>query len=212
MAKTFNLHSKKVVDTDKKESKTKRTTNTERNDKKTKTTEKVVKRGRPSKVDNEKKVATKTKANKKSTAKFALKVDRKNIQSKTKETKIVKEVKHKTDVKAETKAKVTKSIAVTNTSTTRRWHNLETNKPQEFRPLEFNTNNKISVFGYKVPHGIITNAPYYIDKYRKENNVIEWQYISGCTNLSKCPREFPDCINCEIYQKRQKELKKNARS
>jgi hypothetical protein len=93
-------------------------------------------------------------------------------------------------------------------NTSRRWHNMETNKPEEFRPLEFNSNYKNPIYGYKLPHGIITNNPYYLNAYKKETGCIEWQYISGCNNLNKCPRGFPDCTNCEIYTKRQKELKK----
>ena len=95
-------------------------------------------------------------------------------------------------------------------NTSRRWHNFTTNPPEELRPLEFNSNYKNPIYGYKLRHAIITNTPYHLDKYKQEKGYIEWQYISGCVNLSKCPKGFPDCSNCSIFLKRQKELKKNA--
>lgn len=195
MAKAFNLLSKQMstADKNKKTTKSKEVIKKKVEKKIAKPTKvketnnqpKVVKRGRPPKVDKQVQEKKVTKTNSKVT--------------KSKVDKVVKEPKV-----------IEKPITTKTNNTNRRWHNLDNNPPEEFRPLEFNTNSKTPVFGYKIPHGIITNTPYYLDRYKKENNVIEWQYINGCINLSKCPKEFPDCTNCEIYQKRMKELKKNA--
>lgn len=203
MAKAFNLLSKQMstADKNKKTTKSKEVTKKKVEKKIAKPTKvketnnqsKVVKRGRPPKVDKQVQEKKVTKTNSKVTN---------SKVTKSKVDKVVKVVKEPEVIK--------KPITTKTNNTNRRWHNLDSNPPEEFRPLEFNTNSKTPVFGYKVPHGIITNTPYYLDRYKKENNVIEWQYINGCINLSKCPKEFPDCTNCEIYQKRIKELKKNA--
>ena len=118
----------------------------------------------------------------------------------------VKETKH---ISTPTKDKVVKSNLKTSN---KKWHDLYTNPPENFRPIQLNVGiDKEFVTGYKLQCGINTNNAYLIDKFKKANNTIEWQYINGCTDLSKCDRRFPDCIHCDIYKLRQKELKKNVR-
>ena len=140
------------------------------------------KRGRPKKVVEE------------------VKVTKPANNSKVKETK---------PTSTSTKNKMVKSNIKTSN---KEWHDLYTNPPEKFRPLQLNVGiDKEFVTGYKLQGGINTTNAYLIDKFKKANNTIEWQYISGCTDLSKCDKEFPDCIRCDIYKLRQKELKKNVR-
>ena len=94
-------------------------------------------------------------------------------------------------------------------NTNKKYHNLYTNPPELNRPIIFNTDNtKELITGYKIHNGIVVNNPYSINKYRKINDSIEWQYISGCNNLFNCPNGFPDCNVCDIYKTRMKEIKK----
>lgn len=94
-------------------------------------------------------------------------------------------------------------------NTNKKYHNLYTNPPELNRPIIFNTDNiKELITGYKIYNGIVVNNPYSIDSYRKINNTIEWQYISGCNDLSNCPNGFPNCNMCDIYKTRVRELKK----
>ena len=207
MPKAFNLLSKTKVSTDNTKKEVKKTSSapvketkptkqpkTVESKKSTKSTttnidEPIKRRGRPPKTD---KVVT--------TSKQPVIKSTKTTKPNTKHTT--------TNNKPTTKLVIKPTTKQDNTS--RRWHNLTTNPPEEFRPLEFNSNYKNPIYGYKLPHGIITNTPYFLDKYRQEKGYIEWQYINGCSNLNKCPRGFPDCTNCAIYKRRIKELKKNA--
>ena len=98
----------------------------------------------------------------------------------------------------------TKSINTqTNTPTksdntpTERWHKTNTNPPVEFRPIEFNTDCKKPVRGFKTHGGYITNTPYYLNKTFKLNGYLEWKYIPVCMTLTKCPNGFPDCEHCD---------------
>ena len=78
-----------------------------------------------------------------------------------------------------------------------RWHKSNNNPPAEFRPIEFNTNYKKPVRGFKIVGGYIVNTPYYLNKTNKANGYLEWKYISSCSTLDKCPNGFPDCENCD---------------
>ena len=113
--------------------------------------------------------------------------------------KIIEEV----QPKQITKPTISKPIPQNQLSSTqqRRWHNFFTNPPEQERPLEFHTDYKKPVYGYKTYKGIITNNPYYIDIYKHNTANIEWQYINSCKDLSKCPNGFPDCEYCDIFKK-----------
>lgn len=106
--------------------------------------------------------------------------------------------------------KQVKSTTASNSSINHKWHNMSKTVPERDRPIELNSDYKKPIHGYKTYKGLITDNPYYLNKYIKNKGYIEWQYISGCNNLSKCPHGFPDCQNCNIYIRRQRELKKNA--
>ena len=211
MAKAFNLLSKTTVNTkDKNKKEIKKATVSKTDKKNVEKTKTVKKRGRPTKDTKVTEVKAKTSKVTKPT-KVAKTSNTTKSTKPVKTSNPVKSTKVNKSVKTVEPKETTKSIKTNKQdNTSRRWHNLTTNVPEEFRPLEFNSNYKYPIFGYKLPHGIITNTPYYLNKYKQEKGYIEWQYISGCSNLSKCPREFPDCTNCDIYKRRMKELKKNA--
>ena len=167
------------------ETKSTKSTNTDSNKKKV---------GRPKKVISEDAVKD---TNKKSTKKIEKVPNTKNNKSKSvssapKNTKTTKTIK-------EPIKKNTKQTEVVNVQ--RRWHNFITNPPELERPIEFNSNYKKPIYGYRTYQGIITNTPYYIDKYKKETGNIEWQYINSCKDLSKCPNGFPNCDICDIAKK-----------
>lgn len=77
------------------------------------------------------------------------------------------------------------------------WVKSINKQPEDLRPILFNTRCKKPVTGYKLRNGYVTNTPYFIDKFKKENGYIEWKYVSYCASLSRCPNEFPNCINCK---------------
>lgn len=142
------------------------------------------------------------------------------IKKRGRPKKVVEEVKVTKPIK-DKKVKETKPTPISNKdkvvksnikTSNKKWHDLYTNPPEKFRPLQLNVGiDKELVTGYKLQFGINTTNAYLIDKFKKVTNTIEWQYISGCTDLSKCDRGFPDCIHCDIYKLKQKELKKNVR-
>lgn len=81
------------------------------------------------------------------------------------------------------------------------WYNLTQQKPEEFRPIMFNTINKKVVTGYRMGNGFAVTIPYILNKFKKKFGYIEWQYIPHCSNLFKCPKQFPDCNNCKHSKK-----------
>ena len=113
-----------------------------------------------------------------------------------------KSIKPKNDLLTKPPKTDTKKIATAkpqiNTEPTalERWHKTNTNPPTEFRPIEFNTDHKKPVRGFKIVGGYIVNTPYYLNKTNKANGYLEWKYISSCSTLDKCPNGFPDCENC----------------
>lgn len=77
-----------------------------------------------------------------------------------------------------------------------KWFKTVDKKPDEFRPVEFHTNYKKPIRGYRQGSGYITDTPYFIDKFKQQNGYVEWRYINYCTTLSKCPMKFPACESC----------------
>lgn len=82
----------------------------------------------------------------------------------------------------------------------------DSNSPQPWVPIEFNTGNKKPVRGYRLRNGFVTDTPYFINLFLKEHGTIEWRPILSCTDVNKCPRGFPNCDYCNIHKKSKKEL------
>lgn len=78
-----------------------------------------------------------------------------------------------------------------------KWFRTPDKVPEELRPIEFHTQYKKPIMGYRQGYGYITDTPYFIDKFKQQNGYIEWRYINYCTTLSKCPKEFPMCNSCK---------------
>lgn len=76
------------------------------------------------------------------------------------------------------------------------WYCDNKRPPDENRPLEIYTDNKVCT-GYKVSGGYITDDAYYIDTYRKDNGCIMYRYIVGCLDVNKCPTKYPNCKFCK---------------
>lgn len=89
-----------------------------------------------------------------------------------------------------------KVLTQTTDTTGGKWFKTTDKKPDEFRPIEFHTNYKKPIRGYRQSSGYITDTPYFIDKFKQQNGYVEWRYISYCTSLSKCPKGFPSCEGC----------------
>ena len=100
-------------------------------------------------------------------------------------------VENKPKNKSKTETKVSEPTVL------ERWHKSNNNPPTDFRPVEFNTESKKPVRGFKTVGGYITNTPYYLNKSNKANGYLEWKYISSCSTLDKCPNGFPDCEHCK---------------
>ena len=73
--------------------------------------------------------------------------------------------------------------------------------PQPWVPIEFHTDCKKPVRGYRLRNGFITDTPYYVDKFFQSHKVIEWRPILSCADVNKCPQGFPNCDYCSIYKK-----------
>ena len=82
-----------------------------------------------------------------------------------------------------------------------KWIRTIDKQPEEFRPIMFNTNCKKQAFGYRLPNGdYIVDTPYFIDKFKKKNGYLEWQYIKCGNTLSFCENGFPRCLSCKSFK------------
>ena len=112
----------------------------------------------------------------------------------TKESSMSKHENMKTEkIKNKTINKINSNSSI---SANNEWHSTKNKLPNEFMPIEFNTEYTDIVTGYRIKNDYITDTPYYLNKFKKLNGYIEWRYISSCRNLESCPHEFPQCNYC----------------
>lgn len=79
------------------------------------------------------------------------------------------------------------------------WHKTTNELPDENRPIIINSEGKKLIHGYRLNnHNYIVNDAYYLDRFKKKHNYVEWQYVKGCINLENCDRQFPNCDYCNF--------------
>ena len=86
------------------------------------------------------------------------------------------------------------------------WKDFSKSKPEFMQPCEFYVdtgNGKVDIFyGYVEREGInVTDEPYKMRVLRKKYGNLNYREIAGCKDVSKCPRQFPDCKNCKNKKK-----------
>ena len=89
----------------------------------------------------------------------------------------------------------------TNIPTDSEWKDFSTNKPELLVPVEFriDTGKKkyIQFRGYmKGKYVTCTDEPYKLTVLRKKYGNLFYKEIPGCTDIQKCPNQFPTCERC----------------
>lgn len=93
----------------------------------------------------------------------------------------------------------------TNLPTDSEWKDFSTNKPELLIPVEFRIDTGkgkyIQFRGYmKEKRVTCTDEPYKLVVLRKKYGNLFYREIPGCTDIQKCPDQFPTCERCPNHK------------
>jgi hypothetical protein len=93
----------------------------------------------------------------------------------------------------------------TNIQTDSEWKDFSTNKPEPLVPVEFRIDKGkgkyIQFRGYmKEKRVTCTDEPYKLTVLRKKYGNLFYREIPGCTDIQKCPDQFPTCEGCPNHK------------
>lgn len=93
----------------------------------------------------------------------------------------------------------------TNLQTDSEWKDFSTNKPEPLVPVEFRIDKGkgkyIQFRGYmKEKRVTCTDEPYKLTVLRKKYGNLFYREIPGCTDIQKCPDQFPTCEECPNHK------------
>jgi hypothetical protein len=92
-----------------------------------------------------------------------------------------------------------------NLTTDSEWKDFSTNKPELLIPVEFRIDTGkgkyIQFRGYmKEKRVTCTDEPYKLVVLRKKYGNLFYREIPGCTDIQKCPDQFPTCEKCPNHK------------
>lgn len=127
---------------------------------------------------------------------------------KSKEEDVPKESVESTKRKRRRKSKESEKPVTpptTNLQTDSEWKDFSTNKPEPLVPVEFRIDKGkgkyIQFRGYmKEKRVTCTDEPYKLTVLRKKYGNLFYREIPGCTDIQKCPDQFPTCEGCPNHK------------
>lgn len=126
----------------------------------------------------------------------------------SKEQDVPKESVESTKVRRRRKSKELETPVTpptTNLQTDSEWKDFSTNKPEPLVPVEFRIDKGkgkyIQFRGYmKEKRVTCTDEPYKLTVLRKKYGNLFYREIPGCTDIQKCPDQFPTCEGCPNHK------------